>query len=426
MPDARTPQSHSHDPRQLAARLVNAVLLDSVSLTQALARLDPATPTRAAARALASGALRQAGRLRHHLNLLAPRPLKPAALLGHLLVGLYELEAGESPDYAAVSATVDLAGRAHPAARGFVNAVLRSFLRRREELDQAARADPEARWNLPSWWIQRLQLEYPEDWEPLLLALNVHPPMTLRVNSRRIAPADYLAQLQTAGHVAHAAGDAAIQLEIPAPAADLPGFAVGWVSVQDLGAQRAAPLLEAADGMRLLDACAAPGGKSAHLLERHDLELTALDSAPERLETMAAGLTRLGLSAQLLTADAGRPRDWWDGRPFDRILLDAPCTASGVVRRHPDGRWLKRTDDVQRLAGEQQRLLDALWPLLKPGGKMLYATCSLFRAENADQAARFLARHADARREPLAGTRDGQLLPDSEMDGFFYARFIKT
>jgi 16S rRNA (cytosine967-C5)-methyltransferase len=198
------------------------------------------------------------------------------------------------------------------------------------------------------------------------------------------------------------------------------------VSVQDLGAQQAAPWLEAGDGMRVLDACAAPGGKSAHLLERHELDLTALDSAPERLEAMRSGLARLGLNARLLAADAGRPMDWWDGHPFDRILLDAPCTASGVVRRHPDGRWLKRAEDVQRLAGEQARLLDGLWPLLKPGGKMLYATCSLFRAENADQAARFLARHADARREPLPGDRDGQLLPDSEMDGFFYARFIKT
>jgi 16S rRNA (cytosine967-C5)-methyltransferase len=284
----------------------------------------------------------------------------------------------------------------------------------------------EAQWNLPAWWIRRLGREYPSDWESMLTALNGHPPMTLRVNPRRGRPDAYLAELAAAGLPARSLGDAAIRLETPLPAQDLPGFPQGRVSVQDLGAQQAAPLLEAADGMLVLDACAAPGGKSAHLLERHALDLTALDSAPDRLAAMADGLARLGLEARLLAADAGRPGDWWDGRPFDRILLDAPCTASGVVRRHPDGRWLKRAEDAQRLAGEQQRLLDALWPLLKPGGKMLYATCSLFRVENADQAARFLARHTDARREPLAVGRDGQLLPDTEMDGFFYARFIKT
>ncbi|MBI5330268.1 MAG: 16S rRNA (cytosine(967)-C(5))-methyltransferase RsmB [Betaproteobacteria bacterium] len=417
------------DARTLAAHLVNAVLLEGRSLTQAQSSLPELPPrTLAAARHLAYGALRHAGRLHFYVRWLAERPLKPASLTGHLLVGLFELDAGDSPDYAAVNETVAAVGRAHPGAKGFVNAVLRNFLRRRDELARAAEADTEARWNFPEWWRQRLQDEYPEAWEDLVHTLNGHPPMTLRVNRRRLAREAYGDLLAAAGIAARPVGDAGFHLPSPLPVAELPGFADGLVSVQDLGAQWAAPLLQAADGLRVLDACAAPGGKAAHLLERHELDLLALDSSPERLEPMRRNLARLGLSARLRAADAGRPDDWWDGRPFDRILLDAPCTGSGVVRRHPDGKWLKREGDAPQLAREQSRLLEALWPLLRPGGKILYATCSLFRAENGDQVARFLARHPEAVNEglDLASARAGQFLPDPEMDGFFYARFIKT
>ena len=217
-------------------------------------------------------------------------------------------------------------------------------------------------------------------------------------------------------------------LEQPVPISELPGFAEGLVSVQDLGAQYAAPLLDCRDGMRVLDACAAPGGKTAHLLERHDLELTALDLVPERLARVQQNLDRLGLTAHLLAADAACPQAWWDGRAWDRILLDAPCTASGVVRRHPDGKWLKRASDATRLAQRQGQLLEALWPLLRPGGKLLYATCSLFGTENRDVVHAFLEHHPEAEEEPLdlPGGRLGQLLPDSQHDGFFYARLVKT
>jgi 16S rRNA (cytosine967-C5)-methyltransferase len=212
----------------------------------------------------------------------------------------------------------------------------------------------------------------------------------------------------------------------PVPVSELPGFREGLVSVQDLGAQFAADFLGARNGERVLDACAAPGGKTGHLLEARDLDLVALDSDAQRLERVGENLDRLQLRASLQAGDAGDPASWWDGRSFDRILLDAPCTASGVVRRHPDGKWLKRPEDAQHLARQQRRLMDALWPLLKPAGTMLYATCSLFREENVQQVAAFLTRHADARHEVPPGTREGQLLPGPEMDGFFYACLRKA
>jgi len=421
----------ANNPRLLAANLVNDVLLDGASLTLALGNLRRLAPDGlSTAQNLAYGALRNAGRLHFYLVALCDRPLTPAALTGHLLVGLYELEAGETPAYAVVNETVATVAERYPGARGFANAVLRNFQRRRAELEAAAVADPEARWNLPLWWLERLQAQYPSDWRAIVEAQNAHPPMTLRVNRRRGSVADYLGKLDEAGIEARQSGEWALTLQRPVPVGELPGFFDGLVSVQDLGAQLAATYLGAADGERVLDACAAPGGKTGHLLELHDLDLIALDSDAGRLGRVRENLDRLGLgstlSATLVTGDAGDPAAWWDGQPFDRILLDAPCTASGVVRRHPDGKWLKRPEDVQQLARQQRRLMDALWPLLKPAGTMLYATCSLFREENADQVAAFLARHGDARGEAVPATRAGQLLPGPEMDGFFYARLLKA
>jgi 16S rRNA (cytosine967-C5)-methyltransferase len=423
--------------RALAADLVNAVLLEGRSLTQALGERrgvpiwsDPRTL--AAAQSLSYGTLRQAGRLRFFLDTLTDRPLTPPALLGNLLVGLFELDTEASPAYAAVSETVAIVARDHPRARGFANAILRNFQRRQAELDERAQADAQAHWNFPAWWLQRLQATYPQDWQAIVTVQNSHPPMTLRVNPRRVGTPEYAHLLQAAGLACRQTGTWALTLEQPVPVGELPQFFDGWVSVQDLGAQWAAPLLDCADGMRVLDACAAPGGKTAHLLELHDLHLTALDNDARRLGQVTDTLARLNLSAETLQADAGSPDRWWDGSPFDRILLDAPCTASGVVRRHPDGKWLKRAEDMQQLAREQARLLDALWPLLKPGGKILYATCSLFPKENQEQITAFLTRHPEAHVEPISmpGEVDErlscQVLPGPETDGFFYARLLKT
>lgn len=416
--------------RALAADLVNTVLLDGRSLTAALDAVRPgADPRRLAdAQDLAFGVLRQLGRVRGFLRHLAGRPVEPAELAGPLLVALYELDQRDTPAYAAVNEAVLLIGRRHPRARGFANAVLRNFTRRRDELITALAGDEEARWNFPAWWIERLQAAYPDTWADQLTAMNGRPPMTLRVNRRRVDTEAYRRLLDQAGLAADVVGEGALTLATPVPVGQLPGFADGWVSVQDLGAQLAAPLLQCEPGMRVLDACAAPGGKTAHLLEAHDLDLTALDLAPDRLARVADNLGRLGLSARLVAADAGQPDIWWDGQAFDRILLDAPCTASGVARRHPDGKWLKRCEDVTELASRQARLLDAVWPQLKQGGKLLYATCSLFPEENCHQVAAFLARHADAEQESLSlpGAPDGQLQPDREHDGFFYARLVKT
>jgi 16S rRNA (cytosine967-C5)-methyltransferase len=271
----------------------------------------------------------------------------------------------------------------------------------------------------------------------LLAQGNTRAPMTLRVNRRRSSVDQYRWLLREAGIEAQAAGADAIVLAKAQPARTLPGFADGLVSVQDLGAQMAAPLIDAGPGMRVLDACAAPGGKTAHMLELADCNLLALDRDARRLTNVDTNLARLGLAAATRGADAGDPAQWWDGAPFDRILLDAPCTASGVIRRHPDGKWLKRERDIASLAREQARLLDALWHVLRPGGKLLYATCSIFPEENQRQTARFLTLHPDALPLPIdlgfassdAGQpvhAGGQLLPCALHDGFFYALFAKT
>ena len=425
-------------PRSLAADLVNAVLLDGRSLTQALSglrsgnSLDPRAI--ASAQNLAYGVLRRAGRLRFFLARLVGRPLKPADLLGILLVAMHEMDATETPAYAAVNEAVALAARRHPGARNFVNAVLRNFGRRRETLEHDAEGNAEARWNFPHWWLARLQTEYPDTWRDIVTVQNAHPPMTLRVNRRRAQVAAVQARLAEAGSAARQTGPWALTLERPVPVADLPGFAIGEVSVQDLGAQWAAPLLDVADGMRVLDACAAPGGKTGHLLETAlGLELLALDIDATRLVRVRENLDRLGYDAELLAADAGAPADWWDGRPFERILLDAPCSATGVIRRHPDIKALRQPADIDALAARQRALLDALWPLLAPGGILLYATCSLLRAENETVIAAFLAAHPDAAELVidadwgLALRHGRQILPGSAgLDGFYYARLLRT
>jgi len=321
--------------------------------------------------------------------------------------------------------------------KGALNAVLRRFVRERADLLAAAMASEPNRIGYPAWWIRRIRTAWEHRADEVLAQGNTRAPMTLRVNRRRSSVAEYGALLRQAGIEARPAGADALRLARPQPARSLPGFAAGLVSVQDLGAQLAAPLADIAPGMRVLDACAAPGGKTAHMLELADCSLLALDRDTRRLATVDANLARLGLAAATRSADAGDPGQWWDGVAFDRILLDAPCTASGVIRRHPDGKWLKRERDIAALAREQARLLEALWHVLRPGGKLLYATCSVFPEENQRQIARFLTLHPDASSPPIdlgfAGSdagppvhADGQLLPCALHDGFFYALIAKA
>jgi 16S rRNA (cytosine967-C5)-methyltransferase len=413
-------------PRYLAAEAVVAVLLDGRSLSEMMESLPPGRE-RAATQDLAYGTLRRAGRLQFFLSRLINRDLDPPDLIGPLLVGLYELDGSQTPSHAAVNEAVETVAQIAPRARGLANAVLRNFIRRQAELTALAEADPIAQSNLPPWWLARLQRDWPQDWRAMVDTLALHPPMTLRVNTRQSTRDDFRLTLSNHAMPSEITGECALTLERPCAVSVLPGFAAGTVSVQDAAAQYAAPLLDLMDGMRVLDACAAPGGKTAHVLERHRVALTAIDSDAWRMRRVRENLDRLGLTAELITADAANPAAWWDGQPFDRILLDAPCTGSGMVRRHPDARWLKREADIPQLAKSQARLLANLWPLLRPGGKLLYATCSVFRPENHDQVAAFLATHPDARREPLdlPGADDGQLLPTRVHDGFFYARLCK-
>jgi len=321
-----------------------------------------------------------------------------------------------------VDQSVECARRlAGPAQKPFVNAVLRAYQRRAPEIRSAAASDPEARWSHPRWWIERLQRELGGDASRVLSLANRHPPMTLRVNRRKLVPAAYLERLRAAGMDAVPIGPSALRLLRPVPVESLPDFDHGAVSVQDAGAQLAAPLLDAQDGMRVLDACAAPGGKTAHLLELTDLDLLALDRDPQRAARVERNLMRLGLHARVQAVDAVRLEDWWDDVPFDRVLLDAPCSASGVVRRHPDVKWLRRREDIAAFAEQQRALLDALWRVVRPGGKLLYVTCSIFREENQTQIEGWLARHPEARLLlPCAG-ESGLLLPTEEHDGFYHA-----
>jgi 16S rRNA (cytosine967-C5)-methyltransferase len=425
-----------------AADAVQAVR-SGQSLTDALQRCP--ADARPGAQALSFHALRWLGSATAARARLAPKPPAPAldALLLTSLALLWPT--GAPPVYAEhtlVDQAVAAARQRAQAGAGFVNAVLRRFLRERDALVAAVQDDPVARHNHPRWWVERLQRDWPDDWAALLAADQQHPPMTLRVNARRATAADYVARLADAGLAGHAIGGPGVQLDAPCPVTRLPGFALGDVSVQDAAAQRAAPLLLGdgwlVSGAWVLDACAAPGGKTAHLLELADLDLLALDSDPARLARVDETLARLGLRARTLAADAATPAQWWDGRPFDAILLDAPCSASGIVRRHPDVRWLRRAADIAALAGIQARLLDALWPLLRPGGRLLYCTCSVFRAEGADQIDAFLQRRPDA--SVLAQPPSpGHLLPlpdnpndrpppgpRAAADGFYYRLIEKT
>lgn len=404
----------------LGGRNLSSAMQDAIEACGGLPR------ERAAAQALAYGTLRRLGLARFVLAHLAPRAPDSAGLAALLCVALYQLADTAAAPHAVVHLAVENAGEfGGRGTKPFANAILRSFLRQRSALLAAAHADAEGRWSYPRWWIDRVTAELGPCAAAMLEVGNLHPPMSLRVNRRRADVEQVLARLHETGLSARALGPAALVLASPVPVDLLPGFREGWVSVQDAGAQLTAPLLDLAPGQRVLDACAAPGGKATHVLELADVELTALDLDAQRLERVNENLDRLGLRARTICADAGELASWWDDEPFDRVLVDAPCSASGVVRRHPDIRWLRRPADVAGFAKQQSRLLDALWKVLRPGGKLLYATCSIFREENQERIEQFAARHSDARQLGGMPGEEGLLLPTREHDGFYHALLEK-
>ena len=446
--------------RAEAARAVHAVVTGGRSLDDALSDLNPRVEAtdRPLLRMLCYGTLRNHWRLREFIARLLDKPVRPAdsVIESLIAVGLFQLTESRIPDHAAVSLTVDAARRLRrPKYAPVINAVLRNF--RRKGLAESAPSSDEARFNHPAWLIRRLKQGWPEDWQQILDANNARAPMWLRVNRQKVGTGEYLEQLRAtetkpdsngaeqvdlvADTTLHRVGQAeAIRLEKPRPVTELPGFADGLVSVQDAAAQLAAPWLLANGGDNILDACAAPGGKAAHLLELAGPKatLTAVDADERRLAFVGENLKRLGLDATLTAADASNPEQWWDGRRFDRILLDAPCSGTGVIRRHPDIKILRRDADIENSARKQTELLSALWPLLAPGGRLLYVTCSVLAAENDDVVARFMSRNPDAVEEQLLPdynirdlmrrkARGFQVLPgEQDLDGFYFACLDKS
>ncbi|MDD2919955.1 16S rRNA (cytosine(967)-C(5))-methyltransferase RsmB [Rhodoferax sp.] len=436
--------THSQIPlwRQLqaCARVLQAIL-GGASGTAAIGAVDAAL--RPGVQALSFAVLRSLGRAQALRCLLAPR--KPSAPVDALLCSALALLSQESEApydaFTLVNQTVEAAKKTPKlkAQAPFINACLRRFLREQATLLAQVALDPVARWNHPAWWLARTQAEWPTHWQALLEANNAQAPMVLRVNTRRTSVADYLKKLQAAGLEAQPLGLVGVVLQHASAVGQIPGFADGLVSVQDSAAQWAAPLLltglRGQTPLQVLDACAAPGGKTAHLLEFADVALTALDIDAERCQRIYDNLQRLGLVARIVAADAADLPSWWTGQFFDAILLDAPCSGSGVVRRHPDIRWLRRPTDMAQLARQQARLLAVLWPLLKPGGRLLYGTCSVFHAEGQDQIKAFLGNNNNAILLPSPGhLLPGQVAqwpgvddnPNREHDGFYYALLEKS
>ena len=431
---------------QITAARVLASVLAGKNLNETLDRAFDTAPDltsqqRAAIREACYDALRHYGFIRAQLRELMKNPATPPELEALLIVALAQLQFGRAKEYAIVDHAVRATEKLGAAkAKSLVNAVLRSWQRKKDDLRMRVLAQSEARYNLPPWWLDNIKKQYPEDWQKIAESAQRHPPLTLRVNTRHVQVAAQKARLEAAGFEVMRLGPVALSITPPKPVGEIPGFAEGDVSVQDAGAQHAAFCLDARDGMRVLDACAAPGGKTGHLLERNDVELVALDNDAQRMRRIESNLARLGLKGELKTADATAIGSWWDGKPFDRILLDVPCSGSGVIRRHPDIKWLRRPGDLPQFAQTQSALLESLWNCLSKGGRLLYATCSVFQEENEGVVSAFVARTQEAGKpairvtlpavphepgEPQPRIRNGQLLPDDHHDGFFYALLEK-
>lgn len=406
----------------LGGRNLNQVLLETLRTGK-----EFSPQQRGALQDISYGTLRYYGQLNAILEDLLNKPLKELRIRYLLLVALYQLQYSKAASHAVVDHAVKTARRINPATGGLVNAILRNFLRQQTSLlEQAARTE-EGRYSYPAWWIKKIRMQYGEQADAILLAGNQHPPMTLRVNRKKISVPEYVKLLEQQGIRASVIAPDAVLLAQAWAVEKLPGFREGLVSVQDAGAQYAARLLDIRDGMRVLDACAAPGGKTTHLLELANIELQALDKDEQRLQRVRENIERLQLTASVLQGDAASPAAWWDGKAYQRILADVPCSASGVVRRHPDIKWLRREADIAGFAAQQKQILEALWSLLANEGKLLYATCSVFEQENRLVVQDFLCRHDNALQLPveISDMIDGQLLPNAHHDGFFYALIQK-
>lgn len=421
------------DAVQQAAVVVISQVIGGRNLNQVLKQINHAEPLfnpqqRGALQDLSYGTLRYYGQLTRILDALLNKPIQDIQIRFLLLIALYQLQYTKAAQYAIVDFAVNTVRTINPAASGLVNAVLRNFIRKNKEILARVALTEEGRYSYPEWWISAIKSQYGIKAEAILLAGNRHPPMTLRVNRKRLLAADYLSLLLQNNIQARLVEPDAILLEHPMAVDKLPGFKDGLVSVQDAGAQYAAGFLDVLPGMYVLDACAAPGGKSAHLLESADIDLLALDKDETRLTRVSENIQRLNLNATLLAGDAGQPSDWWNGKQFQRILADVPCSATGVVRRHPDIKWLRRIADIESFGQQQQHILNALWSLLEIGGKLLYVTCSIFERENQQVVANFMEEHTNATQLPLnaAGMDQGQLLPTEHHDGFFYALLQKN
>ncbi len=431
----------SQAPRVAAARVIEGVL-EGNSLTTLIpyhlaAIEDPRD--RALAQEMSYGTLRYQPRLQALLDRLVPKPLKAKDrdVTALLLLGCYQLLYLRVADHAAVNETAGAAKQLGKRwAVGLVNGVLRRLQREQESLLAGLETDEVARYAMPGWILREVRKRWPESWQYRVAALNARPPMTLRINLAKTSREAYLDRLAEAGIAAeaNAIAESAIDLERPLEVESLPGFESGEVSVQDGAAQLAAGLLELQPGQRVLDACAAPGGKSCHMLESvPQLQLTAMDVDADRLQRVAENLARLELEAELVEGDAASPAGDWAERLYDRILLDVPCSATGVIRRHPDIKLLRRESDIAELAALQRSILKAIWPLLKPGGRMLYVTCSILPTENEQQLNWFMVEQPDARECPIeaswgeAQQVGRQIAPGEEgLDGFYYALLEKT
>ena len=424
--------------RLIAAKVLTSVIRDGQSLTAALNNtlgVVESDKDRAFIQALCYGVCRNFHRLDYILSQMLDKPLKDLDVKALALIGLYQLKFMRVKSHAAVSETV-LAARKKPWAKALINALLRSYLRGQEGFEQKADNVKSALVSHPDWLIQQIEQDWPMQAQQIFQQNNEQPPMALRVNLANISQYQYLQKLRDQGIEAEAVSfcRSAILLNKPAVVDILPGFSEGWVSVQDTAAQLAAELLDVQIGHRVLDVCAAPGGKAAHILEHQPKvrELVAVDIDKLRLQRVNDNLQRLKLSAKLIVGDASKPEDWWDGQLFDRILLDVPCSALGVIRRHPDIKLLRRAEDINTLQVLQQRIMTAVWPLLAPGGIMLYATCSILKQENEQQIEAFLATNTNAIEVPINADwglvrRYGRqiLTGESAMDGFYYALIRK-